>query len=75
MKVPEYFDLKITLKKAIANGAGLVLFLSLIQITNPIALGVGFVFGALGGSANDVWGWLANKDAIIAHNSKKEDSE
>jgi hypothetical protein len=71
--LPEHFNLALNLKRAITNGAALVLFMSLMQITDPVALGAGFVFGLLGGSANDIIGWLGNREAIVAHNQKPEE--
>lgn len=73
MKLPEHFNLKVNAKRAITNGIALLLFMNLMQITDPIALCAGFVFGLLGGSANDIIGWLGNRDAIVAHNSKPEE--
>lgn len=74
IKLPENFNLLITIKKAAANGAATVFFLRLFEITtDPIALGAGFVFGLLGGSVLDIVGWLGNREAIELYN-KKENS-
>jgi len=72
MKVPEQFSIWINLKRAAGNGAAVVLFLSLLSIDNPITLSAGFIFGFLGGSTNDIIGFLGNREAIIAHKLKKE---
>lgn len=73
MKIPEHFDWKINLQKALGNAAAVVLLLTLCSITNPVALGAGFAFGLLGGSINDIIGWMGNKEAIVAHAKSKED--
>lgn len=70
--LPDHFNLLINLKRAFTNGTALVLFMTLMQITDPKALGAGFVFGLLGGSANDIISWLGNREAIVAHNEKPE---
>lgn len=75
IKLPDHFDISVNLKRAIANGMAVVAFMSILQITKPIPLGAGFIFGALGGSINDVIAWIGNKNAIIAYNSSKQDEE
>ena len=70
--VPQHFDVKVNLKKALCNGAGVVLFISLIT-QEPLILGAAFIFGLLGGSVNDLYAFLKNKEAIISYNSKKEE--
>lgn len=74
IKLPENFNILVTARKAIANGAATVFFLRMFEITtDPIALGAGFVFGLLGGSVLDIVGWLDNREAIELFN-KKENS-
>lgn len=75
MKLPQHFNLAINIKRALGNGAAAVLLLSLLSFKDPIVLGTGFVFGLLGGSINDIIGWVGNREAIVAHKSKEEDSE
>jgi hypothetical protein len=75
MKLPEHFDLSVNMKRAIGNGVALLLFLKISSINDPILLGIGFVFGFLGGSANDIIGWLSNRDAIVAKKEKEKEGE
>lgn len=72
MKIPKSFSLKKNAKRALGNGVGLALFMSLILgITNPWLLIGGFLFGLLGGSINDIIGWKGNREAIESHNKQK----
>jgi len=71
IKLPENFNLSVNLKRAVANGMFVVLFLSLYAIKDPVILGSGFIFGALGGSTTDIAGWLGNRQAIEAFNAPK----
>jgi hypothetical protein len=73
MKLPEYFNIWITLKSAAASGAAVIVFLSTIGVKDPTALVAGFVFGLLGGSTQDIANFARNKDAILEYNSKKEE--
>lgn len=75
LKLPDYFNLKINLKRAVSNGVAMVLFLTLMQVTEPRVLVTGFVFGLLGGSSNDIVGWLGNKEAITAYNNSKKEED
>ena len=73
--LPKHFNIWINVKRALLSGAATVLFLSLLSVTNPVALGAGFVFGLLGGSTQDIVGWLGNREAIVAFNSKKDEDD
>lgn len=74
LKLPEHFDIGVNLKQAVSNAVGLVLFVSLITQERAV-LAAAFVFGLLGGSANDIYGFLKNKEAITSFKEKKEEGE
>lgn len=68
MNIPKEFDVLLNLKKAALNGLAVVLLLLLgFSIHTPLILVLGFTFGILGGSANDIVSFMSNKDAIVAH--------
>lgn len=71
LKLPKDFKLKVTMKKAVANAASVLIILKLAGFDDPILLGAGFVLGLVGGSVNDVWGFMENKKAITAYIEKE----
>lgn len=76
MKLPKTFDLKINLKRAIGNAAAVVALMTVMGIHDKTALIAGAVFGLVGGSVNDIVGWMGNRQAIEHFsNSTSKDEE
>lgn len=60
MKLPENFNIKVNIKRALMNAAAAVVFVRMFS-DDYILLGASFVFGLFGGSVNDIINFKSNQ--------------